>query len=54
MAGKSQRVRILKLLNILHQKTDEMHPLSARELITLLEQQGVFCDRKTIIRKKYN
>ncbi len=48
MAGKSQRVRVLKILEILHQKTDEMHPLSARELIALLEQQGVFCDRKTI------
>ncbi len=48
MGVKNNKIRILQLLKILHQKTDEEHPLSAQELISLLEQNGTSCDRKTI------
>ena len=49
MTGRrSQRKRILVLLNLLMQKTDEDHPLNARELMDLLEAQDILCDRKTI------
>lgn len=49
MTGRrNQRKRILVLLNILMQKTDETHPLNARELMELLEMQDICCDRKTI------
>lgn len=48
MAGKNQRLRVLRLLHILQQHTDEAHPLSAQELIALLTQQSITCDRKTI------
>jgi len=49
MSGKrSQRMRILTLLDILMKKTDEDHPLNASELIDFLEQRDIFCDRKTI------
>ena len=49
MTGRrNQRKRILVLLNILMQKTDEEHPLTARELMDALEAQGILCDRKTI------
>ncbi len=49
MSGKrNQRLRVLKLLHILSQKTDEEHPLNANELIEELECYGITCDRKTI------
>lgn len=49
MAGKaSQRVRLLQLIRILEQKTDEAHPLSAADFIRLLSEQSITCDRKTI------
>ena len=49
MSGKrSQKRRILILLEILMRKTDENHPLNASELIALLEQNNISCDRKTI------
>lgn len=49
MSGKrSQRVRILKILEILMQKSDEDHPLNASELICELESMDIYCDRKTI------
>lgn len=49
MSGqRSQRKRILQLLNILMHKTDENHPLNARELMDILKTQGISCDRKTI------
>jgi predicted DNA-binding transcriptional regulator YafY len=49
MTGKrNQKKRILVLLEILMKKTDENHPLNARELIDLLAARDILCDRKTI------
>ena len=49
MSGKrSQRKRILILLDILMKKTDEDHPLNAREIIDIIATQDILCDRKTI------
>ena len=49
MSGKrNQKRRILVLLEILMNKTDENHPLNARELIDLLAARDILCDRKTI------
>ena len=49
MSGKrSQRLRILALLEILMQKTDEDHPLNASEIIAILKQRDISCDRKTV------
>lgn len=48
MAGKNQRTRVLTLLKILMQKTDEQHPLNSAELIANLNSFGIECDRKTI------
>lgn len=48
MAGKNQRTRVLTLLKILMQKTDELHPLNSAELIAHLNNYGIECDRKTI------
>ena len=48
LKGKSGRIRILALLEILNDRTDEEHPLSSRELMALLDGQGVTAGRKTI------
>lgn len=49
MAGRrNQRTRVINLLKILMQKTDEDHPLNAGELILRLGEIGIECDRKTI------
>lgn len=49
MTGRrNQRKRILVLLDILMKKTDEDHPLNAKEIINILEAQDISCDRKTI------
>ena len=42
------KARIIKLLNILKEKTDSEHPLNSEELIPLLQQQGEEVERKTI------
>ena len=42
------KARIIKLLNILKEKTDADHPLNSEELIPLLQSQGEEVERKTI------
>ncbi len=49
MAG-SQKQKFLALLQILYEQTDEYHPLSAPQLIELLSEKGVTCERKAIYR----
>lgn len=45
---RNQRTRVITLLKILMQKTDEDHPLNATELAEKLSAFGIECDRKTI------
>lgn len=49
MAG-SQKQKFLMLLKILYERTDENHPLSAPQLIELLAENGISCERKAIYR----
>ncbi len=49
MAG-SQKQKFLTLLKILYEQTDENHPLSAPQLIELLAEKGIPCERKAIYR----
>lgn len=49
MAG-SQKQKFLALLKILYEQTDENHPLSAPQLIELLADEGISCERKAIYR----
>ncbi len=42
------KTRIIKLLNILREKTDENHPLNSEQLIPLLREDGEQVERKTI------
>lgn len=45
---EGQKRKLLALLQILERQTDEQHRLSSPQLIELLEQQGVRCDRKSL------
>lgn len=49
MAG-SQKQKFLTLLQILYEFTDENHPLSAPQLVELLRERGIECERKAIYR----
>ena len=40
-----QKIRLLILLDILRQETDENHKLTTNELIERLEKKGTACDR---------
>lgn len=45
---EGQKAKILALLQILEQKTDENHLLTVPQLAQALEQQGIPCERKSI------
>lgn len=49
MAG-SQKQKMLNLLQILYEYTDENHPLSAPQIVRMLDERGVKCERKAIYR----
>lgn len=46
--GEGQRVRILHVLQILWEQSDEGHPITASEFLEKLEERGICCERKTI------
>ena len=45
---EGQKSKLLTLLRILEQKTDEEHLLNVPQLVQLLEQQGILAERKSI------
>ena len=45
---KDKRTKLLALLHIFEQKTDENHLLNVPQLVELLEQQGILAERKSI------
>lgn len=46
--GEGHRIRILHILKMLWDKSDEAHPLTANQIAEGLEVRGIACDRKTI------
>lgn len=48
MANQTAEIRILHLLQILYDQTDEQHPLTTSELTAQLATSGVVCSRKTV------
>lgn len=46
--GKHQKQKLLYLVKIFEEKTDEQHGLSVQEIISLLGQYDIAADRKTI------
>ena len=47
-AGDNQKLKMLYLVKILSEETDDSHALSLQEIITKLEAYGVNADRKTL------
>ena len=45
---EGQKTKLLALLHIFEQKTDENHLLNVPQLVRLLEQQGILCERKSV------
>ena len=45
---KVQKIKLLKIWEILNRKTDEQHPITTQELIAELNLLGITADRRTI------
>lgn len=45
---EGQKRKLLTLLRIFETQTDEAHPLPSQQLIALLAQKGVICERKSL------
>ena len=43
-----QKLKILYLMKVFSERTDEMHPITVKELIGYLEEFGIHAERKTI------
>ena len=43
-----QKLKILYLMKVFSEQTDEMHPITVKELIAYLEEFGIHAERKTI------
>ena len=50
MLHNAQGVKLLKLIDILRQETDELHPLRTSELCERLEAFGISCERRTLYK----
>lgn len=46
--SENQKIKLLRLYEILKTETDENHPLKASDLIGLLRDEGIECERKTL------
>ncbi len=46
--SSQQKLKILFLMKALLEQTDEQHPLSVKDIIYLLEEYGIFVERKTV------
>lgn len=50
MSSNGQSIRLLKLLEMLKQDSDEQHPLCTGEIIRRLNDMGISCERRTLYR----
>lgn len=48
MVKSNNKIRILKIIDILKEETDDEHPISTVELIEKLKDEGIDVDRKTL------
>ncbi|MCM1100544.1 MAG: WYL domain-containing protein [Clostridium sp.] len=46
--SEGQKLKILYILQMLEEHTDEEHPMSTAEIISRLSAEGISCERKTI------
>ena len=45
-----RKIKLLRLLELLRQDTDEQHPMTTSQLCARLEEMGILCDRRTLSR----
>lgn len=43
-----QKIKLLYLMEILRQDTDEQHPISTNQICKRLSEQGISCERRTV------
>ena len=48
MAGVNHKIKLLKIIELLRTEADIDHPLTTQKLCSLLETQGISCDRRTL------
>lgn len=46
--SEGQKLKILYILRMLEENTDEAHPMTTAEIINRLEAEGISCERKTV------
>ncbi len=46
----NQKIKLLRLMELLRLKTDREHPLTTRRICGLLQEDGISCDRRTLTR----
>ncbi len=50
MRENCQKIKLLKLMELLKQETDELHPLSTNEICNRLGAMGISCERRTLAK----
>lgn len=50
MRENCQKIKLLKLMELLRQETDELHPLSTNEICNRLNTMGISCERRTLAK----
>lgn len=50
MQENRQKIKLLKLVELLRQETDEFHPLSTNEICNRLGIMGISCERRTLAK----
>ena len=48
MADNMQKIKLLKLYELLRNETDESHPISRRDLCNRLNELGIFSNVRTL------
>jgi hypothetical protein len=43
-----RKVKLLKLIELLRQHTDEQHPMTTNEVCAAMDAMGIPCDRRTL------
>ena len=43
-----QKIKLLKLMELLRQETDENHPITTSEICRRLGEMGISCERRTV------
>ena len=43
-----QKIKLLKLLELLKQESDELHPMTTSQICKRMEEMDIPCDRRTL------